>query len=451
MPRSNPDAGVPAPAVPGRPAEPRIVRSRERTAQHDPLLIPALRAHMGDWVYYITFMKLKDLAERVSPAAEIHKSERLQEMIQRALKGRRAEEIKQYLLTHPQRLFNSVVIGVYGGEPQYYELDLRSGPDLSVSDVPQYLDGALGILQLSGGEKLFAIDGQHRLVGIKQTLKSAEGADLVDEEVSAIFVGHQQTEVGLERTRRLFSALNRYASPTSKKEIIALDEDDTVAIVTRRLVEEHPLFVGKRTSTTKTAQLASTDRVSFTTIVTIYDSLDFFLRRGSNKEWAAFKRSRPSDERVQEFYDEAKALFDQLIDAFPQLAELAAADDDYEIPNEYRSPDGGMWLFRPVGLKLLVRAIRLLKDQGIDPADSARRLAAAPSQLTDDLWANLLWDPVNRRMMTKAEEQRAAIRLMVYGAGGNLELLKTNEESLRKEIAGLKNVEDVQVSRFEDT
>jgi hypothetical protein len=109
-----------------------------------------------------------------------------------------------------------------------------------------------------------------------------------------------------------------------------------------------------------------------------------------------------------------------------------------------------MWLFRPVGLKLLVRAIRLLKDQGIDLADSARRLAAAPTQLTDDLWANLLWDPVNRRMMTKAEEQRVAIRLMVYGAGGSLELLKTTEENLRREIAGLKNIDDVQVFRFQD-
>ena len=428
----------------------RVHRADEQPARRDRLLIPALRAHMGDWVYYVTFLKLRDLAERVSAAAEIHKSERLQEMIQRALRGRRAEEIKRYLLTHPQRLFNSVVIGVYGGEPQYYELDLRSGPELSVTDVPQFFDGALGILQLSGGEKLFAIDGQHRLVGIKQTLKSEEGAALADEEVSAIFVAHTRSQSGMERTRRLFSALNRYASPTSKKEIIALDEDDTVAIITRQLVEDHPLFAGKRTSTTKTATLASTDRVSFTTIVTIYDSLDFYLRRGSNKEWSIFKRSRPEDQIVEEFYAEAKHLFDVLIEAFPQLAEVAGAEEGYEIPIEYRSPNGGMWLFRPVGLKLLVRAMRHLRDQGIDPADAAVRIAAAPSDLNHELWVNLLWDPTNRRMLTKAEEQRVAVRLLVFGAGGNLAVLKTTEESLRREIAGLKatDIDEIRLYRF---
>lgn len=447
MPRStnaDPARGIRATPAPLVPAE-------EDNGGSNRLLLPALRAHMGDWVYYVAFMKLSDLAERVTTASEIHKSQRLQEMIQRALRGRRAEEIKQYLLTHPQRLFNSVVVGVYGGEPQYYELDLRSGPELSIEDVPRYFEGALGILELSGGEKLFALDGQHRLVGIKEALRSEEGAALGEEEVSALFVSHKRTPEGLERTRRLFSSLNRYASPTTKKEIIALDEDDTIAIITRELVEEHPLFTGKKTSTTKTATLPATDRYSFTTIVTIYDSLDYFLRRGSNKEWGTFKRSRPSDDEVQAFYSRAVELFDSLSEAFPQLAELAASPDDAAIPARYRSPDGGLLIFRPVGLKLVVQATRVLMDQGVPADEATRRLASAPMDLIDALWQNLLWDPVNRRMLTKAEEQKVALRVLVHGAGGNLAPLKTSQAELRREIAGLKvtDVADVQLPIFD--
>ena len=71
---------------------------------------------------------------------------------------------------------------------------------------------------------------------------------------------------GYERTRRLFSTLNRYAKPVGKKDIIALDEDDSVAIVTRLLVEDHPLFVGK-ISLGQSKNIAKSDQESLTSIV----------------------------------------------------------------------------------------------------------------------------------------------------------------------------------------
>ena len=32
----------------------------------EPLFLPALRATMGDWVYYVSFMRMGDIASRVS-------------------------------------------------------------------------------------------------------------------------------------------------------------------------------------------------------------------------------------------------------------------------------------------------------------------------------------------------------------------------------------------------
>ena len=97
-----------------------------------------------------------------------------------------------------------------------------------------------GVLRLDGTQTLFAIDGQHRVEGIKQALE--DNSELGREEVSVIFVAHRNDSDGMERTRRLFTTLNRYAKPVSKSEIVALDEDDIVAITTRELVEKHPLF-----------------------------------------------------------------------------------------------------------------------------------------------------------------------------------------------------------------
>jgi DNA sulfur modification protein DndB len=155
------------------------------------LRVPALRAHMGDWVYYAAFLKLRDIAQRVFLADEIHKHEGLKDMIQRSIDSSgHAESIKQYLLSKSQRFFNALVIGVYGGGPNFYELELHRGPRLNPEDLPEYFEGALGILQFSGNEKLFAIDGQHRVVGIKRAVEQSES--LGDEEVIALFVPHSR-------------------------------------------------------------------------------------------------------------------------------------------------------------------------------------------------------------------------------------------------------------------
>ena len=79
------------------------------------LYLPSLRGLMGDWIYYPTLMKLKDLAERVSIAKEIYQSPTLSEMVQESIKKNRGEDIKDYLLEQKQRFLNSLVVAVFYG------------------------------------------------------------------------------------------------------------------------------------------------------------------------------------------------------------------------------------------------------------------------------------------------------------------------------------------------
>src|SRR5262245_34614353 len=123
------------------------------------LVIPALRAKMGDWTYYVTILKMRDIAKRVKVAEEIHPNKALSELIQRILETGHSEEIRDYLLMDDQRLFNAMVIGVYGGQPQWFELEIRHNYLLESVELPEYLERSIGILILSGTEDLFAIDG----------------------------------------------------------------------------------------------------------------------------------------------------------------------------------------------------------------------------------------------------------------------------------------------------
>src|SRR5262249_33660175 len=147
-------------------------------------------------------------------------------------------------------------------------------------------------------EKLFAIDGQHRIEGIKEFGQDLGRAKLeaLEDEICAIFVAHSNTKTGMQRTRRLFATLNRYAKPVSFTDIVALDEDDVVAIACRNLLENHSLFKKGRISLAKRKSLATDDDKNFTSLVAMYQATDTYLMTGSRSQWLQFKTVRPADE-----------------------------------------------------------------------------------------------------------------------------------------------------------
>ena len=129
----------------------------------------------------------------------------------------------------------------------------------------------MGFLRLNGEEKIFPVDGQHRVEGIKEAL--IKNPKLEDETISVILIGHQKNQEGMERTRRIFSTLNRNAKSVSTGDIIALDEDDTVAIVTRNMLENFPLFMNDNISDEKrTKAIAEKDVKSFTSLIKLYET-----------------------------------------------------------------------------------------------------------------------------------------------------------------------------------
>jgi hypothetical protein len=143
--------------------------------------------------------------------------------------------------------------------------------------------GQLGLLQLDSDEAIFALDGQHRLMGIQGLMKllrtgklqpyskikkpvgeaitledMTEVSALTPEEIKnlasetigiefipAVVTGETRQQAR-QRVRSIFVHVNLMAVKLSKGQLALLDEDDGFSIVTRQVAVTHPLLKEKR-------------------------------------------------------------------------------------------------------------------------------------------------------------------------------------------------------------
>ena len=361
---------------------------------------------MGDWIYYPTLMKLKDIAERVKIAEEIYQSDILSEMVQRVIKRKRGKEIKDYLLKQQQRFFNSLIVAIYEGEPRWYDITrIESNNQFDSEDIPEEVVAGIGILSLDGREKLFTLDGQHRLIGIKEAV--SENPQLGEDELSIIFIAHRKDSEGLERSRRLFTTLNKNAVRVSKGETIVLDEDDAMAITVRNLVTKNSMFMEDRILNNATDNVPKSNQTCLTTIGNLYDLLGILFTKVyiiSKKKTLKEKKDeltkiRQSDEILNKHYANACDYFEQLTNSLLPLQEFVNSGDDYSVVVEkYRHSDGGSVLFRPMGLKILTEVVAVLSEKYL-PSECFKMISKLPTDLTQTPYNGVIWDPSQKKII----------------------------------------------------
>ncbi len=399
----------------------------------EPINIPALRGVMGDWVYYVTLLPFEEVENRIKRTDEVHTSPLLNKWIQRAL-TERSDTISEYLQSHSQRFFNSLVVGVYEGDPEWHELSLKRSPLFDTEELDERVKESLGFLRLSGEEKLFAIDGQHRVEGIKTFLKQRRKRNLrtVEDEICAIFVAHRNTHAGMQRTRRLFSTLNRTAKPVSLTELIALDEDDIVAIACRSLLEDHPLFRDGRVSIALQKSIGRSDKHSIISLVSLHQTMNLYLAHKSGRQWDEFKALRPPQNVVNEFIRKAHAFWDRLLEFIPELQAVTQLNSQDNLPDRYRNDtNGGDLLFRPIFPPMIARCLRTATKQGIEEKTFVQKLAQVPRELGLPPWTRLLWDGT---MITRSKNQKIAEELILWMVGAKIE-----GTAIRQKLAVLLN------------
>lgn len=374
--------------------------------------IPALKAKIGNWDYYVSTLTFEQVNNFVSEVDDqLHKSKSLNDLIQRSITNN-YKSIKEYIISQPEVFFNSLVLAVYDDYPDWHEIEFNYGDEETYQ---------MGLLEFPGNHKIFAVDGQHRVKGIKAAL--AEKPDLKDQRIPAVFIGHKNDDLGKQKTRRLFTTLNRYAKPVSLDDIIALDEDDSVAMITRYLLEEYDLFTKKRVVYAKQKAIPSNDKEALTSIITLYHAnLELFKmfykkkfkKKSTKKQLTDFLKYRPTPEVLESF-----KVF--CIDYWNAFKTKLFFIDEYlnkiENPAEsYRNAEkGGNLLFRPIGLLPVVKSSLLIYGRTGESFDKIfERFNKINFNIDSNPWLYVVWNPIEKKMIMNSDTLTQLLLIYLY-------------------------------------
>ena len=373
---------------------------------------------------------------------ELHTANSLKEQIQRSLTDNYIK-IKDYILNREDRFFDSLVLAIYDGDPMWNEVRFEL-------DNESYYN--VGLLELTGQEKIFPVDGQHRIEGIRAALQVNQ--ELGSETISVMLIGHQNTPEGREKSRRIFSTLNRYVKPVRLGDIIALDEDDTVAIVTRDLLETYPLFIGDRIKASNNKSIPQADKKAFTSLMTLYEcNLALFKSYICQKEHRIYSKSqiseklkyRPSDEILTEFYQYLVGFWDCMTSTFVEIKEyidnnsVCSADELRSIEN------GGNLFFRPIGLLPFVEAVaKIILSTNSPYGDIINQYANLNRNVHSDLWDMILWNPMTKKMIMR--NQDLVYYLLIKMRDINL-LNEKEKSSMKSKYATIFNIDLAEAER----
>ncbi len=400
---------------------------------------PAIRSKIGSWTYYLstlTFNEVSSLVEKIDD--QLHKSTSLKGLIQRSL-TENSSSIKEYILNQPEMFFNSLVLAIYNDSPKWVEVELVYGEE-------NFYD--LGFLDFSGTEKIFPVDGQHRVEGIKEALK--ENPEFEKEKIGVIFIGHSKEPTGMQKSRRLFTTLNRYAKPVTLDDIIALDEDDIIAIVTRHLLEEFDLFTESRVTKSKSKAIIENDKKSITSIITLYQCNKELLklyRKDRKLEYPNPERDkisiknylkfRPNQEEIDLFLKFCKSFWQSFIDGLSEIQDFVKNTSDSPAASFRNKEYGGNLLFRPVGLLPFIQVIlEIHKRSGEETGVIIKKFNHLNFKMNTKPWENVLWNPNDKTMIMG---NQALVKLiLIYSYDKNI-LNKKEIESLIDKYADKKS------------
>lgn len=352
----------------------------------------AIRGKMGIWTYYVSTMRFEDISKYVGKITkEISNNESFSDMLQRAITDN-VDGIKDYLLNQNERFFNALVLAIYDGNPEWFELEV---------EVEDYRTYSVGVLEFSGKETIFPVDGQHRVEGIKKAI--IENPELINERVPVILIGHEDSTVGKQRTRRLFSTLNRRARKVNDNELIALDEDDVVAVATREIIENNKLFYGSRLVNVGNKNIPSTNHKAFTSIIELYQCnriiFDYITTKQGlkNKEKEQLLLYRPSNEITAMYIEKINEFWETMQNEIPSLKLYVDTKiEEVDLLNN-RNEFGGNILFRPIALTQYINALcKYLNAKKCDVKTAVVAFNKIPLKIQMEPWLNVLWTQDNK-------------------------------------------------------
>lgn len=392
------------------------------------------------------------------------------ELAQRAPDWTRQPALTAYLLHDRNRKFGTILAVVsppWIDDPKHENwgpggVALKSAIDFT----PMDSTGRIGLLNLAHAQ-IYALDGQHRVMGIRGLhdlqdgrldLKKTSGAPigrsmtrdqflaqinvpetelngLMEETISVEYlpavIKGETREKAVQRVRSIFVAVNSYARKTDKGENILLDESDGFAIVARRAALAHPLFKTptneSRVNWKNTALPARS--VWLTTLQALREMSVSFLSQVEPKmvrPWEELFKGAVPIRPVDSDLSKAQARLSDLFTQMGRLPSFAAISngDAIDTWRDFADSGKGHLLLRPVGQIVLAKAVgKLIGEDGMELEDIFDRLIsldeAGGFEQADpsNLWYNVTYDAAREKMIVSQVELAAnALAYLIRGA-----------------------------------
>jgi DGQHR domain-containing protein len=467
------------------------------------------RGEMGGTESFIGSVTLEWFAQRVGFAAQLPlfkeridpkslrvqiDSETINDIQQRPLDWSRQAVLAQYLAARTVHKFPPVLVVITRNWVDDLRADewdrdkraVRSAADFVALDS----QGRVGLLDVSEEVQLFALDGQHRLMGVQGLMELIKSGSLqpwskeksrpVGQPITAddllawygVSASHLQSlrkeRIGIEfiaavvpgesreearrRVKSIFVHVNRMAARLTEGQLAQLDEDDGFAVVARVAAVKHPLLkpeAGRAERVEWNHSTISTNSTTLTTLQSLKEMSTGFLAPGF-RSWLPRAKNlvpmRPEEEELHRGQHEFNDLLTQLAN-LPSYQRLEKGEPTGALRRFKDEGDGGEghMLFRPVGQIALAAALgelHFLQQKLLGPLfEKLRAYDSAEGfrmESPGSLWYMVLYDPNKKRMQVRGE--RLATRLLIYLLGGLTDELE--QQKLTADLAAARTIEE---------
>ncbi len=407
-----------------------------------------IKAKMGRTPYYICKMAAGELIDKVGIAKELPEWPDMtaEEKMQRECDIKRiVEEIVPYVIEDPDRFFSSLIVDIYSGfeEIRFEPLAKVVGTIPDAYAIPM---ADMGFITLPSKERLIALDGQHRLLSLKIAIRGIMGVpggtrtfaamnklqphpELAKEELCVILVEHTDTA----KIRKIFNKINKYAKQTSRSDNIITSDDDTFAVIARRLFKEGgPLapINGIDLVNWKSNTLSQRSK-NLTTLSALYTIAETIL-----KDQKFSSKALPDATALEAAYQTIASFWRTTLDgvhAYQQYLELTRNNKPVSTLREENL------LLKPVTQMALAHVALMARRKEISWSSVVGKLDQIDWSFDNALWFNILViGSANKKMITGKESIRSAGMVIAYMVMGD-QMSRNEVDDVRQIIRNARN------------
>ena len=388
-----------------------------------------IRAKMGQTVYYISKIPAGELINSVGIAKELPEWPDLtaEEKMQREYDIKRiVEEIVPYVVEDPDRFFSSLIIDVFSG---FEDIEFENVTKV-VQDIPKAYSSQLkdmGFITLPSNGRLIALDGQHRLLSLRIAIRGEMGVpantkyfaalnklvphpELAGEELSVIFVGSSDTS----KIRKIFNKINKYAKQTSRSDNIITSDDDTFAVLSRKLLQPgNPLAPINNIDIvnwkSNTLSLRSKNLTTLSALYTIAQT----IFKGKNFS----SKVLPNETELEKAYEYLSDFWQTSLSGIDIFKEYITLTSDNKPVSALRDKN---ILMKPVTQMALAHVALMAEQKQIKWSTIVEKLNSIDWSFDNSMWFNILTiGSVKKKMITGKESIRSAGLIISYMVMGD--------------------------------